>query len=205
VHSSNIYAGGFTVEGSFEGYFTVISLTTSGTERWIYRGNWGTGGCLCRSIVYGADGYIYAAGEGTCDGYDADFVVVSLTDSGAERWHYYYDGPATYSQDHAYSVVYGNDGNIYASGRSEGIGTYYDIVILSLDTAPGIEEEFQHTVVKQDIMGAAILSGPLLLPKDRNCKVFDITGRVVLPDKIQPGIYFIEVDGEITQKVVKVR
>jgi len=136
----NIYAGGYTVEGSSEGYFTVISLTTSGTERWIYRGNWGYGGCLCRSIVYGADGYIYAAGEGTCDGYDADLVVVSLTNSGIERWHYYYDGPATNSQDHAYSVVYGNDGNIYAAGRSEGIGTYYDIVILSIDPTTGIKE-----------------------------------------------------------------
>jgi hypothetical protein len=37
------------------------------------------------------------------------------------------------------------------------------------------------------------------------CKVFDITGRVVEPTKIQPGIYFIEVDGKITKKVIKVR
>jgi hypothetical protein len=37
------------------------------------------------------------------------------------------------------------------------------------------------------------------------CKVFDIRGRVVDADKIQPGIYFIEVDGVVKQKVVKVR
>ena len=36
-------------------------------------------------------------------------------------------------------------------------------------------------------------------------KGFDITGRVVEPDKIQPGIYFVEVDGVVAQKVVKVR
>ena len=36
-------------------------------------------------------------------------------------------------------------------------------------------------------------------------KVFDITGRVVETERIQPGIYFIEVDGVVTQKVVKVR
>lgn len=53
--------------------------------------------------------------------------------------------------------------------------------------------------------GTTIFSGPLLLPEGKNCKVFDITGRVVMPDKIKPGIYFIEIDGKITQKVVKVR
>jgi parallel beta-helix repeat protein len=54
-------------------------------------------------------------------------------------------------------------------------------------------------------LAATIFSGPLQLPKGKKCKVFDITGRVVEPDKIQPGIYFIEIDGVVTQKVVKVR
>ena len=58
---------------------------------------------------------------------------------------------------------------------------------------------------KHDAFGATIFSGPLQLPKGKNCKVFDVTGRVVAPDKIKPGIYFVEVDGKITRKVVKVR
>lgn len=53
--------------------------------------------------------------------------------------------------------------------------------------------------------GATILSGPLLLPENKKCRVFDITGRVVAADKIKPGIYFIEIDGEIAHKVVKVK
>jgi hypothetical protein len=36
-------------------------------------------------------------------------------------------------------------------------------------------------------------------------KVFDTTGRVVEPTKILPGIYFIEFDGVVTSKIVKVR
>ncbi|MDH4211633.1 MAG: hypothetical protein OEV79_09340, partial [candidate division WOR-3 bacterium] len=50
-----------------------------------------------------------------------------------------------------------------------------------------------------------IFRGPLQLPEGKECKVFDITGRVVEPNMIRPGIYFIEVDGVVTQKVVKVR
>ncbi|MDH4211379.1 MAG: hypothetical protein OEV79_08015 [candidate division WOR-3 bacterium] len=53
--------------------------------------------------------------------------------------------------------------------------------------------------------GATILHGPLRLPEGKKCKIIDITGMVVEPSKIQPGIYFIEVDGVVTQKVVKVR
>jgi len=36
-------------------------------------------------------------------------------------------------------------------------------------------------------------------------RVFDITGRVVAPDNIRPGIFFMAIDGRIVQKVVKIR
>jgi len=54
-------------------------------------------------------------------------------------------------------------------------------------------------------LSATIFRGPLQLPEGKKCKVFDITGRAVEPDRIQPGIYFIEVDGVVTKKVVKIR
>ena len=71
---------------------------------------------------------------------------------------------------------------------------------------PGVEDRSAvNPAVKRNTIGATIFAGPLMLPNGKQCKVFDITGRVVLPDKIKPGIYFIEVDGQITRKVVKVR
>jgi hypothetical protein len=74
-------------------------------------------------------------------------------------------------------------------------------------TAPvGVEEQpIVKSIQEEKVITANIFHGPLLLPEGKKCKVFDITGRVVQPDKIQPGIYFIEVDGVVTQKVVKVR
>lgn len=71
---------------------------------------------------------------------------------------------------------------------------------------PGVEEQpIVKPVEDHTTFTTTIFSGPLQLPEGKKCKVFDITGRVVAPDKIQPGIYFIEIDGQITQKVVKVR
>jgi len=54
-------------------------------------------------------------------------------------------------------------------------------------------------------LAASIFHGPLHLPEGKKCKVFDIAGRVVDTDKIQPGIYFIEINGVVMQKVIKVR
>jgi len=54
-------------------------------------------------------------------------------------------------------------------------------------------------------LGSTIFCGSLQLREGKQCIVYDITGRVVEPNKIKAGIYFIEVDGVVTQKVVKVR
>lgn len=71
-------------------------------------------------------------------------------------------------------------------------------------TQPGVKENISQPVTK-NTLGATIFQGPLLLPEGKQCRVFDITGRTVLPDKIKPGIYFIEIDGQVTQKVIKIR
>lgn len=70
----------------------------------------------------------------------------------------------------------------------------------------GVEEQPDvRPVDTYDNLTATIFRGPLQLPKDKECKVFDITGRPVEPEKITPGIYFLEVDNKIVKKVVKVR
>jgi len=70
----------------------------------------------------------------------------------------------------------------------------------------GIEEE---SVTKPIASGrnltATIFRGPLQLPEGKECRVFDITGRVVEPSKIKPGIYFLEIGDKIVQKIIKVR
>jgi len=61
------------------------------------------------------------------------------------------------------------------------------------------------TTEKSGNFGTTIFGEELLLPEGKKCRVFDITGRAVMPDRIGPGIYFIEFDGQIARKVVKTR
>ncbi len=50
-----------------------------------------------------------------------------------------------------------------------------------------------------------VISDPLRFPGDIKHRVFDITGREVEPYHLGPGIYFIELDGKMVQKVIKIR
>ena len=82
-------------------------------------------------------------------------------------------------------------------------GGNYDIfgnldIQLGIEQTPGFwqDNEFFH---------ATIISGPLYLPAGKKCDVYDITGRQIDALHLQPGIYFIEIDGKIMQKIVKVR
>ena len=132
---SNLYAAGFS-DGSGTSFdFTVVSLTPSGGERWVYRYNdplnWID---RANSIVMGADSNVYAAGVSYRIGTGDDFTIISLTSEGGERWVYHYNGPGD-GWDEAYSVGMGTDGNLYAAGRSTGSGTAYDFTVVSLDTS----------------------------------------------------------------------
>ncbi len=128
----NLYAAGSSWGSGTADDFTVVSLTDSGTERWVYRYN-GPGNAYDRanSVIDGSDGNLYAAGWSYGSGTYEDFTVVSLTDSGTERWVYRYNGSGDGS-DYAYSLVMGSDGNLYAAGRSIGIGSSHDFTVLSL-------------------------------------------------------------------------
>lgn len=50
-----------------------------------------------------------------------------------------------------------------------------------------------------------VVAGPLTLPKGQSCKIFDITGREVKLHHVEPGIYFIQADGLIIGKIIKIK
>jgi len=183
----NVYAAGSG--------FTVVSLMTTGKTNWICQYNTGK----AYSVTYGTDSNIYVSGYSIHND-TSDFTVASFTTTGDTNWTYHFNGTMS-STDIAFSLVYGADGNIYAAGYTCTAGRLFTVVSLSPDV--GVMDD--NTVVKNGHYSTSIFSGSLHLPEGKNCKIFDITGRVVMPDRMRPGVYFIEIDGEITQKIIKLR
>lgn len=130
----NLYAAGYSSGNSTGSDLTIVSLTTSGDENWVYQYNGsGNGEDDAKSLVFGLDNNLYAAGYTQNASMDSDLVVVSVDTGGNEQWIYSYDGPAAY-RDEAYSLVFGSDHNIYTAGYSFDSGTREDITVVSLDS-----------------------------------------------------------------------
>lgn len=132
----NLYVAGYSngtgaLIGGLD--FFVVSLDTSGAERWTYRFDGpGGGNDEAWALVFGADTTIYVAGYSTNDSGNADFTVISFTTEGDTNWTYAYDGPGN-SGDYARAIDYGADGYLYVGGYSMGSGTNNDITVISID------------------------------------------------------------------------
>ncbi len=131
--ASLVYVGGKSYGDGSDYDFVVVSLD-NGSQRWLYRYNGpGNGADEAQSVVFGADGNVYAAGT-SCGDDSCDIVVISLTVAGTWRWTYKYDGPDS-SVDCALALTYGLDGNIYVAGKSHGVGLNDDLIVISLNSS----------------------------------------------------------------------
>jgi len=161
----NLYVAGISTGIGTDNDFTVISLTTSGTENWIYTYNGPFNQSDCAySITYGLDGNLYATGWSMGIGIGLDITVISLTSSGGERWVYRYNGSGN-SKDRGFSIIYAQDGNVYTAGYAIGAGTAYDFIVISLDTSG--TENWKY-----------IYDGPISSTDRCNCVVYGLDGNL---------------------------
>jgi len=58
---------------------------------------------------------------------------------------------------------------------------------------------------KPQMCRTTIVTDPLLLPTVQHYQIYDIAGRVVSPDRLQQGIYYLAKDGRIVSTIIYVR
>lgn len=213
----NIYSAGYFNNSGTYGDITVVSLTNSGTQRWVYtRTNYSPE--QANSLCYGGDGNIYLSGRAYQGSAGPDFTVISLTPTGNQRWIYYYNGPGN-NYDDAMALVYGNDGNLYIAGASYGINTWTDLTVISLNPALGIEQTIENCKMK--VENFSVYPNPAktfftvrapLNTQGSMLRIFDVIGNIVKSeelkgksnrislDGITNGVYFVEVGNEINLK-----
>ena len=197
------FDGGYIIAGTaVPNGFYLVKTDSVGSISWTQTFA-GAGASYAHCVQQTVDsGYVVAGYTNNWGGGNANFYIVRTNSLGDSLWARAYGDT---SDDYGRFVQQTSDGGYIFVGQTTSFGAgHYDVWLLKMEPDVGIEEK-RVTLFKNNDFGATIFSGPLLLPEDKKCKVFDITGRVVIPDKIKSGIYFIEVDGEIRQKVVKVR
>lgn len=139
----------------------------------------------------------------TVGGLNGDVFLLKTDMNGDTLWTTTYGSP---DSDVGLSIRETTDNGYVIAGVTRfPPGTQSNVYIVKTEPDTfGIVED-KAADIKNNSLWTTIFSGPLLLPEGINCKVFNITGRSVVPERMKPGIYFIEIDGMITQKVVKIR
>ncbi len=195
--------GGYIIAGGIDLYLMygpvyLIKTDASGDTLWTKTPG---GFSVWYSVQETADSnYIIVGAEGNI--IETDIWLLKVNSFGDVIWTQRYGDILI---DQGYSIQPTTDGGYIITGYTYSFGAGgADVWLLKMAREPGIEEEKVDSV-KGSNLGATIFTGPLLLPENKKCRVFDITGGVVTPDNVRPGIYFIEMDNRIVKKVIKVK
>jgi hypothetical protein len=146
-------------------------------------------------------GYILAGGTGSSNP-TADMYLVKTDSMGDMLWYTRYGGSG---QDYGWAAEQTDDGGYYIAGWTGSFGAGgADFYLVKTGPEQGVNENAIMPVQQKNIP-ATVISGAVILPRDKKCRIFDIAGRAVQQSNLSPGIFFVEIDGKITSKIIKVR
>jgi uncharacterized delta-60 repeat protein len=200
--AGNVYVTGGSRSNTSDNDFASVKYNSAGTQQWVMRYDGPDNGFdFAYAVAVDEMGNSYVTGGSYGVGTYEDYATVSYDTSGIEQWVERYNGPGNHG-DVARAVLVDDAGNVYVTGYSGGSGTGDDYATLKY-ASTGVEEQM---VIKYRCkpLDATIVTGPIVLPDDTNCKLRDIAGRVVVPELVRQGVYFVEIDGEIAQKLIKI-
>jgi hypothetical protein len=152
---------------------------------------------------FGFDVYETAEGGYIVAGRRANDMWLLRTDaSGDTIWTRTYGGMGLES---ALALDMTSDGGYIIGGYANSFGHgANDFWIIKTGPDVGVEE-FNLNVTGENRLPATIFSSELTLPAHKQNRIYDIAGRTCKTCDLGPGIYFIEEDGKIIKKLIKVK
>ena len=130
----NVYVTGHSsgMEGNAD--YLTIKYYANGDTAWIRRYNGPAGSTdVANGITVDFAGNVYVIGSSKGVGTEDDYATIKYNPDGDQMWVARYDGPAN-TVDNAHSVIVDNAGNIYVSGKSDGIDTGSDFATIKYDS-----------------------------------------------------------------------
>ncbi|MBN2621703.1 hypothetical protein JXB22_11530 [candidate division WOR-3 bacterium] len=164
-----------------------------GDTVWV-RKYWGLGQASGYAAVETADQGYLVAGES-----NNDLYLIKVNQSGDSLWAQAF-GSSGY--DEARAIMRTADDGYIIVGSTWSAANNRDVWLVKIepDTFGIVEQDIVSP--KKDLPVATIMSGSLSLVENKEYKIFDIMGCQIHTLHPAPGIYFIEVDSRIKQKIV---
>jgi hypothetical protein len=93
---------------------------------------------IAHSIAVDGSGNVYVTGGSYGTGTQYDYATIKYNAAGVQQWAARYDGPGN-GLDEANFIVVDGSGNVYVTGRSEGVGTQSDYATIKYNSA-GVQQ-----------------------------------------------------------------
>lgn len=207
-----LWTGGFLVAGyttslggSGEDMY-VVSVDSIGNQLWseTYGGGYND---RANSIREGYSAYILLGSTASYGSGGSDLYVLEINPGSGYVYWYSICGGIADDEGVAMHLVstMGYEQYFVVTGYTESFGAgVEDVWLLKYQWMDGIHEADQKPAGNADRI-PTIFSGPLKLPAGKTCRLYDISGREISGSNLTPGVYFLEIDGTMTQKAIKVR
>ena len=116
----------FVTGNSYSNSIATVAYSNNGVPLWTNRYNGpGNAGDYGVSIAVDPTGGVIVTGFSAVTGSGTDFVTIKYSSAGVELWVRRYNGPGN-SSDEAHAVATDQNGNVYVTGSSFGVGSSFD-------------------------------------------------------------------------------
>jgi uncharacterized delta-60 repeat protein len=95
----------------------------------------GNGGDAASAIAVDGSGNVYVTGGSGGVGIGSDYATIKYDSSGQQQWVARYTGFGGYGNDTANAIAVDASGNVYATGRSPGVGSAEDYATIKYNSA----------------------------------------------------------------------
>jgi len=126
----NVYVTGRSAGVGSDYDWSTIKYSPTGERLWMKRYNGpGNGWDNAYALALDAQGNVYITGDSYGTGPSSDYTTLKYSPAGERLWVRRYNGPAN-DWDTAYALALDAQGNVYVTGRSEGVGSHGDYAII---------------------------------------------------------------------------
>lgn len=142
VDANGVYVTGYIsyhISEDSTDYCTIKYDKVTGDTLWLRKYD-GANKCdQAYAIALDSSGNVHVTGKSKVDVNGFDFLTIKYSPAGVEQWTARYNNPNGNGRDIAYALAVDNSGNVYITGSSYDLTTYYDCVTIKYNSS-GVQQ-----------------------------------------------------------------